>query len=238
MPDPEYSILLPTYNERENLPIMIYLLDKYLKDINYEVIIIDDNSPDGTLEVAKKLQKAYGEDRVVLRPREGKLGLGTAYIHGLKHSRGNFIILMDADLSHHPKYIPQMIETQKKHESDIVTGTRYAGNGGVSGWNLKRKIVSKGANILTQILLNPGVSDLTGSFRLYRKECLAELISKSISKGYVFQMEMMFRARKAGLRIDEVPISFVDRFFGESKLGAQEIYGYALGLLKLFATVS
>ncbi|PAV89783.1 hypothetical protein WR25_22437 [Diploscapter pachys] len=238
MPDPEYSILLPTYNERENLPIMIYLLDKYLKDINYEIIIIDDNSPDGTLEVAKKLQKAYGEDRVVLRPREGKLGLGTAYIHGLKHSRGNFIILMDADLSHHPKYIPQMIETQKKHESDIVTGTRYAGNGGVSGWNLKRKIVSKGANILTQILLNPGVSDLTGSFRLYRKECLAELISKSISKGYVFQMEMMFRARKAGLRIDEVPISFVDRFFGESKLGAQEIYGYALGLLKLFATVS
>ncbi|KAI1733096.1 glycosyl transferase family 2 domain-containing protein [Ditylenchus destructor] len=234
---PEYSILLPTYNEAENLPICIWLINKYMNE-SYEVIIIDDASPDGTLEVAKKLQNEYGEDKIVLKPRAGKLGLGTAYIHGIKFARGKFVIIMDADLSHHPKFIPKMIELQKVKNYDIVTGTRYAGGGGVSGWDLKRKIISRGANFLAQFLLWPGVSDLTGSFRLYRKDVLAQLISESVTKGYVFQMEMMFRAKKLKKTIAEVPITFVDRFFGESKLGGQEIYAYAMGLLQLFATVS
>ncbi|CAI5449688.1 unnamed protein product [Caenorhabditis angaria] len=235
---PKFSIILPTYNEKENLPICIWLMEKYLnKEIDYEVIVIDDGSPDGTLEVAKKLQAEYGEEKIVLRPRAGKLGLGTAYVHGLAHARGEFVILMDADLSHHPKFIPEMIALQQKYKLDIVTGTRYANGGGVSGWDLKRKTISKGANFLAQFLLNPGVSDLTGSFRLYKKEVLAKLIADSISKGYVFQMEMMFRARKSGFRIGEVPITFVDRFFGESKLGKQEIIDYASGLLWLFAAV-
>ncbi|VDO61211.1 unnamed protein product [Heligmosomoides polygyrus] len=237
-PDPEYTILLPTYNERENLPICIWLLEKYLRDVSHEVIVIDDASPDGTAEVAERLRDEYGGEKIVLKPREGKLGLGTAYIHGLKSARGRFIILMDADLSHHPKFIPEMIELQKKENLDIVTGTRYHPDGGVSGWDLKRKTISKGANFLAQFLLNPGVSDLTGSFRLYRKEVLAELISESVSKGYVFQMEMMFRAAKKGFKIGEVPISFVDRFFGISKLGSQEVVGYVKGLLYLFFCVS
>jgi dolichol-phosphate mannosyltransferase len=116
MSTPKYSILLPTYNEKDNLPICIWLIEKYLSenDISYEVIVIDDNSPDGTLEVAKRLQAELGESKVVLKPRAGKLGLGTAYVHGLKFARGEFIILMDADLSHHPKFIPQMIEIQQK----------------------------------------------------------------------------------------------------------------------------
>ncbi|TMS38215.1 hypothetical protein L596_004985 [Steinernema carpocapsae] len=234
--EPEYSILLPTYEERENLPICIWLIEKYLSaaDISYEVIVIDDNSPDGTLEVAKKLQKEYGEEKIVLKPRAGKLGLGTAYIHGLKFARGKFIILMDADLSHHPKFIPEMIQLQRENNYDIVTGTRYALGGGVSGWNLKRKVISRGANFLAQFLLQPGVSDLTGSFRLYRREVLAKLISESVSKGYVFQMEMMFRARRNNFTIGEVPITFVDRFYGESKLGQQEIFDYAKGLMYLF----
>ncbi|KAK6048122.1 hypothetical protein COOONC_14373 [Cooperia oncophora] len=145
---------------------------------------------------------------------------------------------MDADLSHHPKFIPEMIELQKKENLDIVTGTRYAMSGGVYGWDIKRKTMSKGANFLAQFLLNPGVSDLTGSFRLYRKEVLACLISESVSKGYVFQMEMMFRASKKGYKIGEVPISFVDRCFGESKLGSQEIIGYVKGLMYLFFFVN
>ncbi|CAB3409015.1 unnamed protein product [Caenorhabditis bovis] len=190
MSDPQYTIILPTYNERENLPICFWLIEKYLKDIAYEVIIIDDASPDGTLEIAKKLQNEFGENKIVLRPREGKLGLGTAYVHGMRHARGEFIILMDADLSHHPKYIPEMITLQQKYKLDIVTGTRYAKNGGVSGWDLKRKTISKGANFLAQFLLNPGVSDLTGSFRLYKKEILAKLISECVSKGYVFQVTL------------------------------------------------
>lgn len=205
-------------------------------DAGYEIIIIDDGSPDGTLEAAKRLQDIYGSSKIVLRPREKKLGLGTAYIHGLEHSKGEFVIIMDADLSHHPKFIPQMIAKQKDTGSDIVTGTRYSGCGGVYGWDLKRKLISRGANYLTQILLRPGVSDLTGSFRLYRREVLQKLVSSCVSKGYVFQMEMIVRARQFNFTISEVPITFVDRFYGESKLGGSEIVQFAKGLLYLFAT--
>jgi len=235
---PLYSIILPTYNEVENLPICVFLIEKYLKEYPYEVIVVDDASPDGTLDVAKKLQRWLGQDKIVLLPRQGKLGLGTAYVHGLKHARGEFVILMDADLSHHPKFIASMIELQRIKNLDIVTGTRYANGGGVYGWDLRRKVISRGANFLAQFMLQPGVSDLTGSFRLYRKEVLSDLVSKAVSKGYVFQMEMMFRARISGYSIGEVPIHFVDRFYGESKLGRTEIFEYLFGLFYLFIYVS
>ncbi|KAG9072396.1 dolichol-P-mannose synthesis [Linnemannia hyalina] len=255
----KYSVLLPTYNERENLPIIIWLLTKtfHENNIDYEIIIIDDGSPDKTLEVAQELQKIYGENRIVLRPRAGKLGLGTAYVHGIQHATGDFIFILDADMSHHPKFIPEMIRLQQSKDLDVVTGTRYAGNGGVYGWDLKRKIIrqgsmdelhistatliliflNRGANFLASVLLRPGVSDLTGSFRLYKKEVLTQLINSCISKGYVFQMEMMVRARQFNYTIGEVPITFVDRVFGDSKMGAMEIVSYAQGLLKLFVAV-
>ncbi|CAK1543517.1 unnamed protein product [Leptosia nina] len=234
----KYSILLPTYNERENLPIIIWLIIKYLdgSGIDFEVIIIDDGSPDGTLDIAKQLQDIYGSKKIVLRPREKKLGLGTAYIHGIKHATGNFIIIMDADLSHHPKFIPQFIELQKENDYDIVTGTRYINGGGVYGWDFKRKLISRGANFLTQMLLRPGVSDLTGSFRLYKKDVLQKLVESCVSKGYVFQMEMIIRARQLNYSIGEVPITFVDRVYGESKLGGTEIVQFVKALLYLFAT--
>jgi len=234
----KYTVLLPTYNERDNLPIIIWLLCKYFNESkeNYEIIIIDDGSPDGTLDVAKELQQIYGDDKIVLRPRAKKLGLGTAYMHGIQHATGNFVILMDADLSHHPKFIPAMIALQRKHDYDIVSGTRYAGDGGVYGWDLKRKVISRGANYVAQVLLRPNASDLTGSFRLYRKPVLERLVAACVSKGYVFQMEMVVRARQCGFSIGEVPISFVDRVYGESKLGGSEIFGYIKGLLYLFAT--
>ncbi|XP_013097293.1 dolichol-phosphate mannosyltransferase subunit 1 [Stomoxys calcitrans] len=235
---PKYSILLPTYNEKDNLPIIIWLIMKYMNASGYqfEVIVIDDNSPDGTLEVAKDLQKIYGEDKIVLRPRSGKLGLGTAYMHGIQHATGDFIIIMDADLSHHPKFIPEFIELQKKHNYDIVSGTRYLGNGGVSGWDFKRKLISRGANFLSQLLLRPRASDLTGSFRLYKRRVLEMCIASCVSKGYVFQMEMLVRARQFDYTIGEVPITFVDRVYGESKLGGTEIIQFAKNLLYLFAT--
>ncbi|XP_032111892.1 dolichol-phosphate mannosyltransferase subunit 1 isoform X2 [Sapajus apella] len=211
----KYSVLLPTYNERENLPLIVWLLVKSFSEsgINYEIIIIDDGSPDGTKDVAEQLEKIYGSDRILLRPREKKLGLGTAYIHGMKHATGNYIIIMDADLSHHPKFVPEFIRKQKEGNFDIVSGTRYKGNGGVYGWDLKRKII-----------------------RLYRKEVLEKLIEKCVSKGYVFQMEMIVRARQLNYTIGEVPISFVDRVYGESKLGGNEIVSFLRGLLTLFAT--
>jgi dolichol-phosphate mannosyltransferase len=234
----KYSVLLPTYNERENLPIIVWLLVKYFTEaeIDYEIIVIDDGSPDGTLEAGKQLEKIYGADRIVLRPREKKLGLGTAYIHGMKHATGNYIFIMDADLSHHPKFIPEFIKKQEEGNYDVVSGTRYSGDGGVNGWDLKRKIISRGANYVTQILLRPGASDLTGSFRLYKKSVLEKLVSSCVSKGYVFQMEMVIRARQLEYTIGEVPISFVDRVYGESKLGGNEIFGFVKGLLYLFAT--
>uniref|UniRef100_A0A665VVZ3 Dolichol-phosphate mannosyltransferase subunit 1 n=1 Tax=Echeneis naucrates TaxID=173247 RepID=A0A665VVZ3_ECHNA len=233
----KYSVLLPTYNERENLPLIVWLLVKYFGEsgYNYEVIVIDDGSPDGTLEVAEQLQKIYGEDKILLRPRAKKLGLGTAYIHGMRHATGNFIIIMDADLSHHVSVVYFVVK-QKEANYDLVSGTRYRGNGGVYGWDLRRKLISRGANYLTQVLLRPGATDLTGSFRLYKKKVLESLVEHCVSKGYVFQMEMIVRARQLNYTVGEVPISFVDRVYGESKLGGNEIVSFVKGLLTLFAT--
>ncbi|KAJ3235911.1 dolichol-P-mannose synthesis [Chytriomyces hyalinus] len=235
----KYSVLLPTYNERENLPIITWMLVKAFKDneLDFEIIIIDDASPDGTLEVAKQLQKAFGEDKIVLRPRAGKLGLGTAYVHGIQNATGDFVFIMDADMSHHPKFIPEFIRKQKEGNYDVVTGTRYALGGSVYGWDLRRKLTSRVANFLADTLLTPGVSDLTGSFRLYKKDALAAMIRATKSKGYVFQMEMMVRARQMNFKIGEVPITFVDRVFGESKLGPDEIVGYLKGLWALFLDI-
>eukprot|EP00037_Helgoeca_nana_P006007 m.55752 g.55752 ORF g.55752 m.55752 type:complete len:204 (+) comp16915_c0_seq6:53-664(+) len=143
-----YSVLLPTYNERANLPLIVWLLVRAFEkegqlenDEDFEIIIIDDNSPDGTIEIAKELQKLYGETHIKLRPRAGKLGLGTAYVHGLKHASGDFIFIMDADLSHHPKFVPEFIKLQKENDYDIVSGSRYISGGGVHGWDLKRKLI-------------------------------------------------------------------------------------------------
>ncbi|KAL6894369.1 hypothetical protein ACP4OV_008467 [Aristida adscensionis] len=277
----EYSIIVPTYNERLNVALIVYLIFKHLPisvcedssesfarlwlapatvtllgttfllegvvkmsiitkgysaNVNFEIIIVDDGSPDGTQDIVKQLQQVYGEDRVLLRARPRKLGLGTAYLHGLKHASGEFVVIMDADLSHHPKYLPSFISKQKETGADIVTGTRYVKNGGVHGWNLMRKLTSRGANVLAQTLLQPGASDLTGSFRLYKRDVLEDLISSCVSKGYVFQMEMIVRATRKRYRIEEVPITFVDRVFGTSKLGGSEIVGYLKGLVYLLLT--
>merc|ERR1712179_384264 len=137
---------------------------------------------------------------------------------------------------HHPKFIPKFIEEQQKKDYDVVSGTRYRGNGAVYGWDLKRKIISRTANYITQLLLRPGASDLTGSFRLYKKPVLEQLVKSCESKGYVFQMELIIRARQHGYTIGEVPITFVDRLYGESKLGGSEIVQFAKALLYMFAT--
>jgi dolichol-phosphate mannosyltransferase len=171
-------------------------------NLDWELIIVDDGSPDGTQVVANQLVAAYAP-HVVLKPRAGKLGLGTAYVHGLQ----------------------------------FVTGTRYAGDGGVYGWDLKRKVVSRGANLFADTVLRPGVSDLTGSFRLYKKSVLEKVVSSTESKGYTFQMEMMVRAKAMGCTVAEVPISFVDRLYGESKLGGDEIVEYLKGVMSLWLRV-
>lgn len=199
-------------------------------------MIVEDNSPDGTLQVARELQNIFGKEHIVILPREGKLGLGSAYRDGLKLATGDFVFLMDADLSHHPKFIPEFIKKQAEHDCDIVTGTRYVSGGGVYGWDLRRKLTSRVANYLATVLLNPSVTDLTGSFRLYKRDVIEDIMSAIQGLGYVFQMEILVRARQRQYSIAEVPITFVDRIYGESKLGAGEIVAYLKGLLNLFFT--
>ncbi|OQE28666.1 hypothetical protein PENSTE_c003G04150 [Penicillium steckii] len=239
----KYSVILPTYNERKNLPIIVWLIQKTFTENNldWEVVVVDDGSPDGTLEIAKQLQKLYGPEHINLKPREGKLGLGTAYVHGLTHCTGNYVIIMDADFSHHPKFIPEMVRIQKETDADIVTGTRYANRGdikgGVYGWDLFRKFTSRTANLIADVMLMPGVSDLTGSFRLYKKQVLQKVITSTESKGYSFQMEMMVRAKAMGYKVEECPITFVDRIYGDSKLGGSEIVEYLKGVFNLWLKV-
>lgn len=236
-----YSIILPTYNERENLPIMTQLVHDTFTDakLNYEIVVVDDNSPDKTLEVAQSLQSIFGKDHIKIVFRAAKLGLGSAYSAGLKASSGQRIILMDADLSHHPKFIPEMIAVMdsKTKKVDIVSGTRYSRGGGVAGWDTYRKLTSCGANFLAKFLLaTGGASDLTGSFRLYERHAIEQILPQVKQKGYAFQMEIIVRAHKSGMKIGDVPITFVDRIYGESKLGANEIVMYLKGLLNLFFT--
>eukprot|EP01080_Neovahlkampfia_damariscottae_P000864 gene864-9113_t len=221
----KYSVLLPTVNERNNLPLICCLLDETFtqEKLDYEIIVIDDASKDGTQEICKELIKLYGEDKIILKTRSSKQGLGTAYIFGLQFAKGDFIVIMDADLSHHPKYIPQMIAKQLVGNYDIVSGTRYKPGGGVYGWNFMRKLISSGANYLADTILNPGVSDLTGSFRLYRKSVLTTIMEYDLPKGYAFQMAMAVRAKSLGYSIGEVPIAFIDRIDGESKLGGKNL---------------
>eukprot|EP00956_Cyclotella_meneghiniana_P012343 scaffold17537_cov71-Cyclotella_meneghiniana.AAC.3 len=211
-----YSVILPTYNERENLPLITqFLHDTFTSaELKYQIVVVDDSSPDNTLEVAQKLQTLFGKEHIEIVSRPGKLGLGSAYSAGLKASSGDRIILMDADLSHHPKFIPEMISVMEKQNVQIVSGTRYKRGGGVAGWDTFRKLTSCGANFLATFLLSTGgASDLTGSFRLYERKAIELILPQVHSKGYAFQMEILVRAHKAGIKIGEVPITFVDRIW-------------------------
>lgn len=228
-----YSVILPTYNEKDNIAIVVWLLLESMKGFDFEIIIVDDGSFDGTKEIVASLQKNYSQ--VILKTRNEKLGLGSAYCYAAQYCKGDFIIIMDSDLSHHPKCIPHFIQKQIETNCDIVAGTRYKGEGaGVCEWSLKRKITSRVANTITNILLNTGMSDLTGSFRLYRASLFKKLIKKCISRGYVFQIEIVFRAIQDKYKIEEQPICFVDRLYGETKFGFNEIKQFLISLFYLF----
>jgi len=226
------SVIVPTYNERENLPILIERINKIFVDggIIGEAVIIDDNSPDGTGQLAEQLRRKYKFLRVIHRP--SKLGLGSAYREGFRAAVGKLLFTMDADLSHDPAHMPQFIE--RAEHADVVVGSRYVKGGGIIGWGLYRKLVSKVANFLAGIVVGADVNDITSGYRAYRKEVLEKVPLEEIrSSGYAFQLEIISEIRKKGFKIDSVPIVFTDRRKGRSKLGMREILSFLMLTIKL-----
>ncbi len=224
----EISVILPTYNERENLE---KLLPALLKLPNVEVIVVDDNSVDGTSAFVRKLMKSHRNLKLVERP--SKLGLGSAYKDGFKASTGKKIVTMDADLSHNPKYIAEFNSIIDENKADIVIGSRYVSGGRTIGWKLHRKIISWGANFLARKLLGLNVRDATSGYRMYKRDAFAKIASQSTMRGYEFQIEALFLAKKFGFRIYEHPIVFVDRKAGKSKLSLIDILKFLGAVLKL-----
>jgi len=215
-------VIVPTYNERENLPRLVpMILDQ---DPRLEVLVIDDASPDGTGEIADRL--AADNPRVHVMHREGKLGLGTAYLAGFRWGleRGyDWIFEMDADFSHDPAHLPQFLESLQEY--DLVLGSRYLGGRvTVVNWPIARLLLSYYANVYARFVTGLPVADATGGFKAFRREVLAGIdLDRVESEGYAFQIEMSMRAWKKGFRIAEIPIVFVDRTLGESKMSKKII---------------
>jgi dolichol-phosphate mannosyltransferase len=210
-------ICLPTYNERENLEAMVdALLGLGLEDLH--VLVVDDSSPDGTGEIADRLAAAH--DRVHVLHRSRKEGLGPAYLAGFRQALtlgAELVIEMDCDFSHDPADVPRLAAAAE--QADLVLGSRYVPGGGVRNWGFVRRFISRGGSLYAQILLQVGIRDLTGGFKCYRRPVLERIDLDGISSlGYAFQIETTYRALRAGFRVIEVPISFVDREVGGSKM--------------------
>jgi dolichol-phosphate mannosyltransferase len=210
-------ICLPTYDERENLEPMLRALGDVLGPDD-RVLVIDDNSPDGTGELADRLAGELGFVDVLHRPR--KEGLGPAYLAGFRRALdagAQLILEMDCDFSHDPQDVPRLLEAAG--EADLVLGSRYVPGGGVENWGLVRRTISYGGSLYARVLLGVRVRDLTGGFKCFRREVLEALPLDEIhSRGYAFQIELTYRALRRGFRVREVPIRFVDREVGGSKM--------------------
>jgi len=214
-------VIVPTYNEIENLePLVNRLLGL---NAGLGVLVVDDNSPDGTGELADRLAASRPEVQVIHRPR--KLGLGTAYRAGFQRALAlgvPFIMTMDADFSHDPRYIPAMLA--KAADCDLVIGSRYVDGGGAVHCTAWRVALSRGANLFAKVMLGLQASDCTAGFRCYRREVLLWINPDAIlSEGYSFLIEMLHRVQQAGYRVGEVPIVFVNRRHGASKISRREI---------------
>jgi dolichol-phosphate mannosyltransferase len=208
-------VCLPTYNERENLPALI---DEILHTAPVDILVVDDNSPDGTGQVADLIAKR--EPRVTVLHREGKLGLGTAYLAAFRLglARGYRLLLeMDADFSHQPRYLPELLRAAAG--ADLVLGSRYVRGGGTENWGRVRKLISKGGSRYARHILSLPFYDVTGGFKCFRREVLEAIdLGAVTTTGYAFQIELTYRAHQQGFRIKEVPIVFVEREAGRSKM--------------------
>lgn len=215
-------VIIPTYNEIENIKKLLHQIIEFLPDIN--ILVVDDNSPDGTGEYVKGL--SLKDSRVKLLSRAGKLGLGTAYVEGFKYALANNYELafqMDADFSHDPQELRNMLKEIENY--DLVIGSRYIKGVNVINWPMKRLLLSYFANKYTKIVTGIPINDATGGFKCFRAEVLREInLDKIKSNGYSFQIEMNFKAWKKGFRIKEIPIIFYDRTEGKSKMSKKIVH--------------
>jgi len=215
-------VVIPTYKERENLPELLRLI--FAQGLPLEVLIIDDNSPDGTGEVADELARA--DPRVHVMHRAAKMGLGSAYVAGFRYALErdyDALFEMDADFSHNPESLPVFL--RELENADLVVGSRYLHGVTVVNWPLKRLILSYGANVYSRVITGIPIKDLTGGFKCFRRRVLEAVdLSRVRSDGYGFQIEMNYKAWRKGFRIKEIPIMFVDRRAGESKMNRRIVW--------------
>ena len=215
------TIVLPTYNERDNLEHALQRIREVADghDLQLHTLIVDDDSPDGTGELADRLASEYPDVEVL--HRAGKEGLGKAYLAGFRHALAagaDLLFEMDADLSHDASYLPHFVALIDQG-ADVVLGSRYVRGGGVENWPLSRKLISRGGCLYAQAVLGLPYHDLTGGFKCFRRRVLETIDLDAIdTKGYGFQIEMTYRAHKLGFRVVELPIIFVDRQVGASKM--------------------
>lgn len=230
----EKLVVIPTYNEKENISSIIHAI--FNLNEGYHVLVIDDGSPDGTAKIVRDLQQKFPQ-QLFLEERSGKLGLGTAYIHGFKWaiSRGYmFIFEMDADFSHNPNDLDNLYQACKGKGANLAIGSRYVKGGGLVNWPKNRIALSKGASLYTRMITWMPVKDPTAGFMCYQKEVLETINLDEINfTGYAFQIEMKFAAWKLGFKIVEVPIIFQDRAYGTSKMNKGIVKEGILGVLKL-----
>ena len=227
-------VIIPTYNEKENIVMM---LDTVMGlEFPFDVLIVDDGSPDGTARLVEEVASNY-PDRIHLLERKGKLGLGTAYIAGFKWAlemHYEYIFEMDCDFSHDPQDLVRLRIPCAEGGAGVAVGSRYVKGGGVVDWPLGRRLISKGASIYVNMVLWLGVKDSTAGFVAYKREVLEAMDLEAIRFiGYAFQIEMKFRAKRLGFKITEVPISFCDRILGTSKMSLDIFNEAFLGVLKM-----
>jgi dolichol-phosphate mannosyltransferase len=226
-------VIIPTYNEKENIAAIINAV--IVLGNQYHVLVVDDGSPDGTANIVKELMQLH-PDKIFIQERKGKLGLGTAYIHGFKWALENqydFIFEMDADFSHNPLDLDRLLAACEAG-ADVAIGSRYVKGGATENWPLDRLIYSKGGSVYTRMITGMPVKDPTAGFMCYKNKVLAAMQLDHISFiGYAFQIEMKFASWRLGFKLKEVPITFIDRKIGVSKMSKGIIKEAVLGVLNM-----
>ncbi|MBI1838617.1 MAG: polyprenol monophosphomannose synthase [Flavobacteriia bacterium] len=227
-------VIIPTFNEKENVEKMIRKVMSFEKD--FHVLIVDDSSPDGTALIVQTLQAEFN-DRIHLEVRQGKLGLGTAYIHGFKWAIKNkydYIFEMDCDFSHNPEDLIRLYDACANDGADFSIGSRYCKGGHVKDWPLKRVLMSYFASVYVRMILFIGINDTTAGFKCYKRKVLEEInLDGNTFKGYAFQICMKYAALKHGFKAKEVPITFIDRELGNSKMSSSIFKEAFFGVWKM-----